>query len=359
MFPPSMIIRNLHVVGVSVAPHKTDTPLVVDAYTVQPRSVTFQLMNSVTHFIEIQKHYLVDVVLLPVEGSIGLDDDVFVRVLLEFVDEHGLAWLERFGNFRMHAKRNAGALGIGGGHLARLGLDFVAQRRRGFHHAGAGAVRARLAEHAFERLLGALAGDANETEFVEGKCFRRRLVLLQGLLQGLQDFFAVAALFHVDEVHDDDAAEIAEANLTDDFLDGFEVGLDDGVLKARGALANELARVDVNGHERLGVVDDDIAAGLEPHFGAQSLVEFVLDAELFEDGRFLSVELDLADELGLEMVHEIDDFAVFLFAIDPDGREVVADVIAQHAFDEVEVAVDQGRSFALLAALLDFHPGFA
>jgi hypothetical protein len=40
------------VVGVSVAPHKTDTPLVVDAYTVLPRTVTFQLMKSVTrrHF---------------------------------------------------------------------------------------------------------------------------------------------------------------------------------------------------------------------------------------------------------------------------------------------------------------------
>ena len=37
--------------------------------------------------------YLIDVVLLPVEGGVGLDDDVFVRVLLEFVDEHGLARL--------------------------------------------------------------------------------------------------------------------------------------------------------------------------------------------------------------------------------------------------------------------------
>jgi hypothetical protein len=52
MFPPSVIIRNLDVVGVSVAPHKTDAPLVVDAYTVLPRTVTFQLMKSVTrrHF---------------------------------------------------------------------------------------------------------------------------------------------------------------------------------------------------------------------------------------------------------------------------------------------------------------------
>jgi hypothetical protein len=48
MFPPSVIIRNLHVVSVSVAPHKTNTPLVVDAYAVLPRTVTFQLMKSVT-----------------------------------------------------------------------------------------------------------------------------------------------------------------------------------------------------------------------------------------------------------------------------------------------------------------------
>jgi hypothetical protein len=33
----------------------------------------------------------VDVVLLPVEGGVGLDDDVFVRVLFEFVHQHGLA----------------------------------------------------------------------------------------------------------------------------------------------------------------------------------------------------------------------------------------------------------------------------
>jgi len=43
-----VIICNLNVVGVSIAPHKTDTPLVVDADTVLPGTVTFQLMKSVT-----------------------------------------------------------------------------------------------------------------------------------------------------------------------------------------------------------------------------------------------------------------------------------------------------------------------
>src|SRR5216683_869503 len=248
----------------------------------------------------------VDVVLLPVEGGVGLDDDVFVGVLLEFVDEHGLAGLERLGDFRVHAEREVGTFMLGGaGHLARFGLDFVAQRWNGLDHAGAGAVRAGLAEDALQGLLGALAGDADETEFVEGKRFRGRFVLLEGHLQSGQNLFAVAALFHVNEVHNDDAA------------------------------------------------------GLEPDLGAESFVELVLDAELFEDRGFLGVELDAADELGLEAADELDDLAVLLFAVNPDGGEIVADVIAEHALDEIKVAMQERGGLAVLALLLDFVPRFA
>src|SRR6202011_4475754 len=103
----------------------------------------------------------------------------------------------------------------------------------------------------------------------------------------------------------------------------------------------------------------DVAAGLEPHFGAQGFVEFVLDAELFEDGRFLGVQLDAADQLGLKTADEFDDLAEFFFAVDPDGGEIVANVIAQDAFDEIQIAMEKRGSFALLAALLDFVPGSA
>src|SRR5271165_401304 len=48
MFPPSVIICNLHVVSISVAPYKADAPLVVDAYAVLTCTVTFQLMKPVT-----------------------------------------------------------------------------------------------------------------------------------------------------------------------------------------------------------------------------------------------------------------------------------------------------------------------
>src|ERR1700686_4202350 len=259
----------------------------------------------------------------------------------------------------MHAQGQVGAFVAGHGHFAGFRLDFVAQRGNGFDHAGAGAIRAGLAEHALESLLGALAGDAHQAKFVEGQRFRRRFIFFEGLLQREQNFVAVAALFHVDEVDHDDAAQIAQTNLAHDFLHRFQIGFDDGVFEARGTFADEFAGVDVDGHQRFGVVDDDVAAGLQPHFGAQGFVEFVLNAELFEDGRFLGVQLDAADQLGLEAADEFNDLAEFFFAIDPDGGEIVADVIAQDAFDEIQIAMEQRRSFALLAALLDFVPGGA
>ena len=172
-------------------------------------------------------------------------------------------------------------------------------------------------------------------------------------------FVAIAALLHVDEVEDDDAAQIAQANLADDLLHGFEVGLDDGVFEARRAAADVLAGVDVDGHQRFGVVDDDVAAGLEPHLGPQRLVELLLDAELLEDGRGLGVELDAADQLGLEAADEFDHLAELLFVVDPDGGVVVADVVAQDALDQVEVAMQQGRRLARLGLRANLLPGAA
>ena len=65
----------------------------------------------------------VNVVLLPVQGSVGLDDYVFVGGLLEFVDEHGLAGLQGFRDFRMHAQRQVGVFVVRGGHF--LASDWI------------------------------------------------------------------------------------------------------------------------------------------------------------------------------------------------------------------------------------------
>src|SRR5215813_3745885 len=121
------------------------------------------------------------------ESGVGLNDDVLVRILLKFINQHGFARLERLGNFRMDAERQSGIVVVGDGHLARFGQNFVAERWNGLDHAGAAARGARLAEHPLERLFGALARNADKAELVEGERFRRRFVLFKGLLQSAEN----------------------------------------------------------------------------------------------------------------------------------------------------------------------------
>ena len=70
-------------------------------------------------------------------------------------------------------------------------------------------------------------------------------------------------LVHVDEVVDDDAAEVAESDLPGDLLGGQDVHLIGRLLG--GVLGAEVAAVDVDGHQGLGLVDDDGSARLQGH----------------------------------------------------------------------------------------------
>src|SRR5207302_426870 len=91
-----------------------------------------------------------------------------------------------------------------------------------------------------------------------------RPVALELVAQRLLDLPAVLRVRHVDEVDDDDPADVAQAELADDLLDGLEVVLRDRVLEPlrRGlrARADEAARVDVDDRERLGVVEHEVPA---------------------------------------------------------------------------------------------------
>ena len=133
----------------------------------------------------------------------------------------------------------------------------------------------------------------------------------QRFFQRLHDFLPVPALIHVDEVDDDDAAQVAQPNLPHDLLDRIDVGLDDRVFQTR-RLAHVLAGVDVDRYQRFGLVDDDVAAALQPDFRLERLVDLVLDAELLEQRRFFGVELDPLDQRRLEAVGEAQDALVLL-----------------------------------------------
>ena len=130
--------------------------------------------------------------------------------------------------------------------------------------------------------------------------------------------------------------------------------LQDGVLEP--LLPDVLARVDVDGHERLGLVDDDVAARLEPDLRLEGVLDLLLDAELLEEGARLPVELHLDDEVRLHLVEELDDAPVLLVVVDPEDGEVLGEDVARGTERQVEVAVQEGRRAGALGALADLLP---
>ena len=278
-----------------------------------------------------------------------LDEDGLADHLLHLLQPLAPERLELLDDLGVDAQHDIAAVEVLL-HLAHLDVDVVADGDGRFDHAGAGADVAGGGEGALERLLDALAGDGDQAEVIELKNLGWGAIGLELFFEGGHDAVAVLALVHVDEVDDDDAAEVAQTNLADDLGDGIEVGLDDGVFEASG-LADELAGVDVDRDEGFGLVDDDGAAGLEPDLGAEGLVDLFGDAELLEERRLLGVELDAADERRLEALQEAQDALVVGLGVDPDGGEVVGDLIAEDALDEVEVVVDEGGRLRRFGAL--------
>src|SRR5690606_1936536 len=145
--------------------------------------------------------------------------------------------------------------------LAELALNLDAHGQGALDLAPAAAGGAVIIDGGAHALGVALAGHLHQTELRDGQDVGLGLVLLQVLLHALIDGLLVLAGAHVDEVEHDEAAHVAEAELAADFLGGLEVHLDDGGVEILLALVP--AGVDVDGDERLGFVDDDVAAALE------------------------------------------------------------------------------------------------
>ena len=93
---------------------------------------------------------------------------------------------------------------------------------------------------------------------------------------------------HVDEIQHDDAAEVAQAQLPGDGARRFEVGFVDGVVLRE--FADKGAGVDVDGGHRLGLVDDEVAAGFEGDVAFQRQRDFFLDAVALEQAAVAVVE---------------------------------------------------------------------
>ena len=173
----------------------------------------------------------------------------------------------------------------------------------------------------------ALAAHLEQAELRDRRELDARPVGAQRIAQARLDLAPVLRLFHVDEVDDDQAAEVAQAHLARDLVGRLEVGAGRGFLDV--AAARRARRVDVDRDQRLGVVDDDRAARRQVHRARERGLDLVLDLEAREQRRVVAVALDLVRRLRHHMGHELLRLLVDVVGVDQDladvGGEVVAD----------------------------------
>ena len=162
---------------------------------------------------------------------------------------------------------------------------------------------------------------------------------------------------HVDEVHDNDAAQVAQAQLAGDGLRGFQVGAEHRVVEI--ACTHIAAGVHVDRGQGLGLVDHQIATGLEVHATAQRTCNVLVDVVEVEHRPLAAVVRDAVQRAGHVLAGKSLEQAVLFFGVHLNGLGLGTDQVAQHALHEREVLVQQRARRLAGGRGLDVRPGLA
>ena len=115
-------------------------------------------------------------------------------------------------------------------------------------------------------------------------------------------------------------------------------------------------RVDVDGDQRLGVVDHDGAARRQRHLPRVRGLDLVLDLEAREQRDVVLVELHAVHVGRHHVAHELLRLLVDRFRVDQQLADVRVEVVADRADDEARLLVDQVRARLHLRGVLDGVP---
>src|SRR5689334_4020590 len=200
----------------------------------------------------------------------------------------------------------------------------------------------------------ALARHFDETELGHRERLGARSVVPKVGPELLEHLVAIAARLHIDEVHHDDAADVAQAQLARHLTGGLEVGLQDGALGI--LLAGVAPGVHVDRDERLGGLDDEVATGRELDARLEEGTDFRLDIVLIKQRRLGLVELHARQEVGLDLLQVLHDLIVQDLGIDEQRIHLVGEKIADDAACEGRFALQQRRRPHRARLALDLLP---
>ena len=208
-----------------------------------------------------------------------------------------------------------------------------------------------------EPLPDPLAGHLDEAERRDFGDLVARAVAPKAFDEPAKDELAVGLQHHVDEVDDDDPADVAQTKLTDDLLGRLEVVPRHRLLKgAPGAC--ELAGVDVDDGHRLGPVDDQRSARRQPHLPVKRLGQLLVDSVRGENVRGPGPVLQALGQLGRKLGHVLGDRPPRLGPLDLQRLEILVEDVSDHPDGELRLPLEEHRRpFGVLRLRLDVLPG--
>ena len=162
---------------------------------------------------------------------------------------------------------------------------------------------------------------------------------------------------HVDEVGNDDAAQVAQSQLACNGLRGLQVGFKNGVVEV--ARTDKTTGVDVHRGQGFGLVHHQVAARLQIHSTPERLGNFFIDGKQVEDRPLAFVQLQFGHGCGHELLAKGLQHVELLTRVDTDGAGFFTDQVAQYTLQQVQVLVQQRHGRQAHRCVLDAFPGLA
>src|SRR5205814_3704799 len=191
-----------------------------------------------------------------------------------------------------------------------------------------------FAERFEESLADALARHLHQTQRRDLGDLVLGTVPPQALGQPAQYELPVALQHHVDEVDDDDAAQVTQPELAHDLLGRLQVVAGDRLLQV-AAGTGVLAGVDVDDGHRLGTVDHEAAARGQEHLAVQRLEQLLVDAHVVEHVAGPGVPPKSRYQVGRDVVQVRLDHLVRARAVHHEFPEVLVEQVPDDADHQV------------------------
>ena len=221
----------------------------------------------------------------------------------------------------------------------------------------AGAVLAGLREDLEQTGAQALAGHLDQTQRGHLGHLVLGAVAAQALNQSAQHQVAVRLEHHVDEVNHDDAADIAQTQLTHNLLGRLQVVLGDGLFEVATA-TGELTGVHVHHGHGLGAVNHERAARGQVDLAIQRLSQLLVDAVVVEEVVLAVPLLQARNQVGCHIGHVGFDGVPGVLTLNNHRGEVLVEDVTHGLNHQVGLLVEHlgGQHLAGVGLLLNLFP---